>query len=205
MGLFEGKMIWAVGLFLITFPTATLCDNFAFPPSLSPFLDKVCEKVECGRGRCRVDRNEAFGFRCECDDGWKTSFDGSNHTFLPCIVPDCNINSACAPAPPPTPEKEIPRNRSFFDPCHWAYCGGGTCRKDDDDDFKHTCDCNNGFTNLLNKTYFPCFGQCDLGSNCSRIISSANAEDSSPANSYLPGKFQILTMIFTSMAMALAS
>lgn len=38
--------------------------------------------------------------------------------------------------------------------CSWTDCGGGTCKKTSM--LTHTCECNEGYYNLLNSTSFPC-------------------------------------------------
>ena len=42
--------------------------------------------------------------------------------------------------------------------CYWIYCGEGTCNKTAT--YKHVCECNPGYSNLLNITHFPCYRQC---------------------------------------------
>lgn len=118
------------------------------------------------------------------------------------------------PAPPPLPPN--PYNVSFFDrkkllpiwfindsrwaflsvhlltdeismdflACYWTYCGGGTCTKSTT--YEHICQCNPGYTNLMNISVFPCFNDCKdrtfkrlfsvwLGANfCFRFYSSTN-------------------------------
>lgn len=56
--------------------------------------DKMCEKVNCGKGKCRADMTRPFNFRCECEPGWKKTKDNdedNDHTFLPCIIPECKL------------------------------------------------------------------------------------------------------------------
>lgn len=45
--------------------------------------------------------------------------------------------------------------------CSWAYCGGGTCVKTSDMG-GHKCECNEGFSNLLNVSTLPCYGSCEF-------------------------------------------
>lgn len=42
--------------------------------------------------------------------------------------------------------------------CHWADCGGGSCNKTST--FTYKCVCAEGFYNLLNVSFFPCFQEC---------------------------------------------
>ncbi|XP_059650800.1 uncharacterized protein LOC132296631 [Cornus florida] len=139
----------------------------ALSPSLSPFVDEVCKKVECGKGTCKPSSNSTFLFECVCDLGWKqTRPDNDDQlSFLPCVIPNCTLNYSCIEAAPPVQDKESRANESFFDPCHWTDCGGGTCNRTSP--FTHSCLCSEGYDNLLNVTAFPCFRECALGIDCS--------------------------------------
>ncbi|MQL77115.1 hypothetical protein Taro_009531 [Colocasia esculenta] len=92
---------------------------------------RLCDAVQCGRGKCKVNTNETFGFVCDCEPGWTKPQIGSYFQFLPCVIPNS---------------------------CNWSLCGGGTCVRTSA--FGHRCDCNPGFGNLLNITDFPCFRPC---------------------------------------------
>lgn len=57
---------------------------------------EVCDEVECGRGKCKVDGSSPVGFICECDANWKQfnhdhhhDDDDDDHRFLPCVIPNC--------------------------------------------------------------------------------------------------------------------
>ncbi|KAK3042201.1 hypothetical protein RJ639_001321, partial [Escallonia herrerae] len=132
---------YAIGLLavLLVLQTWTATSNI-LPPILSPFFDDVCKVAECGKGTCKPSQNSSFAFVCECDAGWKQSR---------------TLNYSCKEGPSPVQEKEKRANESFFEPCHWADCGGGTCNKTSA--FTHRCDCSEGYYNLLNTTAFPCF------------------------------------------------
>ncbi|KAK7277836.1 hypothetical protein RJT34_22854 [Clitoria ternatea] len=134
-------------------------------------LGKVCEEVECGKGNCVVNTSYPLGFVCECQSGWKRTQEDNDDTyatsFLPCVIPQCSLNYGCQPAPPPVPEKNFPQNFSAFDPCYWAYCGEGTCTKNRTHTYR--CECNPNYFNLLNISVFPCYSECTLGSDCSRL------------------------------------
>ncbi|KAI5676719.1 hypothetical protein M9H77_07669 [Catharanthus roseus] len=177
-------------ILLVLLPIATKGD--AIPPVLSPLLDNICNDVQCGKGKCEADMGKPFGFVCECESGWKRTRDSDedNLQFLPCIIPNCSLDYSCMPAAPPTPP--IPNNFSLFDPCYWMYCGEGTCTRNST--YKHTCQCNPGRSNLLNISAFPCYNDCALGSDCSRLgIRIANttstpgsSNEGSPATLILP-------------------
>ncbi|KAK8532085.1 hypothetical protein V6N13_131427 [Hibiscus sabdariffa] len=200
----------SAALFLIMLPIALNGDVDDLSPALAPFFEKLCDQVECGRGTCRADMRFPLSYTCECDPGWTRTRDGSddhddNLRFLPCVIPNCTLDYSCQPAPPPVPQREVPRNSSFFDPCYWTYCGEGTCNRTDT--YKHACECRPGFSNLLNRTYFPCYSQCTLGSDCSRLgITVKDQEatsDGGKANTFLPGKLHWLAILVMSMAMVL--
>lgn len=55
--------------------------------------ENVCDKVTCGKGKCKASQNSTFFYECECDLGWKqnTMADDQNLKFLPCIVPNCDF------------------------------------------------------------------------------------------------------------------
>ncbi|CAL5381332.1 unnamed protein product [Camellia sinensis] len=137
-------------------------------PILVPYADNICKEVECGKGNCSVALDSPFGFKCECENGWK-------RTRL-----DSSLDYSCMPAAPPAPSV-IPLNSSLFDPCYWVYCGGGTCTKNKA--MTHTCQCNPGYSNLLNITAFPCYSDCALGSDCAKLgIKVSNSTSSSNSN-----------------------
>ncbi|PSS10110.1 Slit 2 protein like [Actinidia chinensis var. chinensis] len=174
--------------------------------NLTPFYENMCNEVQCGRGSCKVAVGSPFNFKCECDSGWKrTRLDNeSSLEFLPCIVPNCSVEYSCMPAAPPTPA--IPYNLSFFDPCYWIYCGEGTCTKNLT--YTHTCQCNNGYYNLLNVSTFPCYSDCAIGSDCEKLgITTSKSTSSTPSSSraisILLGKFHWIAISLMSIAMVL--
>ncbi|ESR46215.1 hypothetical protein WN944_007227 [Citrus x changshan-huyou] len=206
-----------LALLVVLLPTTALGDLDDLAPALSPFFDKMCEKVDCGKGKCRADMTHPFNFRCECEPGWKKTKDNdedNDHSFLPCIIPDCTLHyDSCHTAPPPDPDK-VPHNISVFEPCSWIYCGEGTCRNTSN--YKHTCECKPGFNNLLNTSYFPCFSNCTLGADCEKLgirssdsqTTSSNNEtisrdDENQAISFQPGKFHWMSILIMSMVIAI--
>ncbi|KAL1294352.1 hypothetical protein HN51_055112 [Arachis hypogaea] len=144
-------------------------------------LGKICDEVECGKGKCVANTSYPLNFICECDNGWKRTRDNDNDTdansFLPCVIPQCSMNYGCQSAPPPVPEKSVPHNFSAFDPCYWAYCGEGSCQKNKTHTYR--CECNPNTFNLLNISVFPCYSACTIGSNCSKL--GIKVEDSTAA------------------------
>lgn len=175
--------------------------------SLTPFIEELCNEVECGKGSCVVNTSATFGFECQCNAGWKrTRLDNEDdYKFLPCVIPNCSVQYSCMPAPPPVPS--IPENTSVFDPCYWIYCGGGTCTKSST--YEHTCQCDAGYTNLMNVSVYPCFNECAIGNDCEKLgikvsNSSATGSDSgSYAHMFLPGKLLWMTIFTASMALVL--
>ncbi|XP_075478065.1 uncharacterized protein LOC142519059 [Primulina tabacum] len=97
------------------------------------------------------------------------------------------------PAAPPAPA--VPYNSSFFDPCYWIYCGEGTCTKNSTR--THTCQCNPGYSNLLNISAFPCYSDCAVqADDCQRLgirvskstsVPSSNSNDDSGATALSMG------------------
>ncbi|KAL3537830.1 hypothetical protein ACH5RR_001196 [Cinchona calisaya] len=179
----------SLSLLIILLPIATKGND-----PFSPLFDNICNEVQCGKGTCQASPGYPFNFKCICESGWKrTHLDNEdNLQFMPCVIPNCSLDYSCMPAAPPVPP--VPYNTSFFDPCYWIYCGEGTCVKNST--YTHICQCNGGYSNLYNVAAFPCFSECAIGSDCSRLgvkvaksTSSPNS-DASPAKSTLPGKFQ---------------
>ncbi|XP_038718113.1 uncharacterized protein LOC120011127 [Tripterygium wilfordii] len=201
----SSKGITFLALLLVLLPMVAMGDDW-----LPAFYDKVCEQVNCGKGTCVANITYAFSYICECEPGWKrTRYDDVDEAapFLPCVIPNCTLDYTCQPAPPPVPAKEVPNNISFFDPCYWAYCGEGSCTKNKT--YNYECSCQSGFFNLLNSTYFPCYSDCTIGSDCSSLgIKVANQETTpgsggSQATSILPGKFHWMIILVMSMALFL--
>ncbi|KAL6568246.1 hypothetical protein OROHE_003930 [Orobanche hederae] len=107
---------------LILLPLASRGDNDV-PTNLAPFFahthtrtDDLCKEVECGKGSCETAIGSPFNFKCKCNNGWKRTRindDEQDLEFLPCIIPDCEVDYSCMPAAPPLPA--TPHNISFFD------------------------------------------------------------------------------------------
>ncbi|CDO99249.1 unnamed protein product [Coffea canephora] len=118
--------------------------------------------MECGKGTCKRSQNSTLGFVCECDDGWKQAslplFHVDDLEFLPCVVPNCTLNSTCLESQFPLPPQTEKPSTSAFDPCHWIDCGGGTCNRTSF--FKYSCECEEGYYNLHNHTGLPCYNDC---------------------------------------------
>ncbi|XP_019180813.1 PREDICTED: adhesive plaque matrix protein 2-like isoform X1 [Ipomoea nil] len=155
--------IVVITVVLAMLPWPSTSDNF-LGPVLSPIFDTVCKADVCGKGTCKAS-NGSFGYECECDAGWKQtrSQNDTLFKFLPCIIPNCSLDFNCGEeAPAPAPNRAV--NSSIFEPCHYADCGGGTCNKTSPLTF--TCECKEGYYNLLNTTAFPCFKECALGMDC---------------------------------------
>ncbi|XP_021857268.1 uncharacterized protein [Spinacia oleracea] len=142
--------------------------------SITAFGDsEKCSQVSCGKGTCESKPDYLpHGFICECDSGWRrtrlTDSEEQYLQFLPCIIPNCSINYSCMPPAPPLPA--IPINSSdvsVFNPCNWVYCGEGTCKNSSD--YMHMCECQPGAYNLFNVSHFPCYSDCALGSDCSKL------------------------------------
>ncbi|KAH7846661.1 hypothetical protein Vadar_016634 [Vaccinium darrowii] len=201
----------AIVLVVLVPGTVVKGDN-NIPPILSPYVDNICKEVECGKGTCQTALGYPFNFKCECDENWKrtTLDDETNLEFLPCVIPNCSLDYSCMPAAPPAPSAPaIPYNLSFFDPCYWMYCGEGTCTKNLT--YTHTCQCKTGYYNLLNVSAFPCYSDCAIGSDCSKLgvnkvsnsTSSTSSDNSNGATSFLPANFHWIFVSLMSAAMVL--
>ncbi|KAK9179669.1 hypothetical protein WN943_028873 [Citrus x changshan-huyou] len=139
------SVIAFLAIFFVLQPL-TAPSNFLSPlsPLLAPAFENVCDKVTCGKGKCKASQNSTFFYECECDLGWKqnTMAVDQNLKFLPCIAPDCTLNQDCAPSPSPAQEKAAKKNESIFDPDHY---------------------------NLLNTSTFPCYKECSIGMDCKNM------------------------------------
>ncbi|XP_073027043.1 uncharacterized protein [Primulina eburnea] len=180
MGFFNFHCFTTI-LLLLILPIITITEA----DILDPFYDNICNEVQCGKGSCESDRSYPFGFRCQCDSGWRRTrlndSDEQNLLYLPCIIPNCSLDYSCMPAAPPAPA--VPYNTSFFDPCYWIYCGEGTCTKNTTR--THICQCNPGYSNLLNISAFPCYSDCAIqADDCQRLgIRVSKSTSGSSSNS----------------------
>ncbi|KAD6119432.1 hypothetical protein E3N88_10703 [Mikania micrantha] len=149
-------------------------------PLLSPIFEDVCKQAKCGNGICKPSDNSTIPFECECSPGWKQIAATSDQylKFLPCVIPNCTFDYSCSKASPPVQEKDNRRNESIFDVCQWIDCGGGRCESTSL--FTHKCTCNEGYHNLLNLTFSPCFRECSLGLDCKDLGIGFNDKPSSP-------------------------
>ncbi|KMS98658.1 hypothetical protein BVRB_3g070130 [Beta vulgaris subsp. vulgaris] len=165
-------------VFIITVlqpPLATTEPDF-LSPLLAPVIGNFCHRVGCGKGKCKMSEDNDFQYECECDPGWRQtlSSNSSDFKFLPCVIPNCTLNSSCSEdAPSPQSPETMPSNTSIFEPCRWANCGGGLCNKTTE--FTYKCQCKDGYNNLFNNTDFPCFKECSIGGDCPNLgLSVAN-------------------------------
>ncbi|KAL8048006.1 hypothetical protein ABFX02_07G035700 [Erythranthe guttata] len=208
----------AITLLLQSRSAAVAAANFTIP-FLSPFFgDNACKENLCGKGNCVTTNNSTFGFECQCEHGWKQarSQDDDFLAFLPCVVPNCTLNYTCAKSPTPPPDNQNRSNLSFFDPCFWTSCGGGSCNKTSL--FTHACVCEQGYYNLFNSSAFPCYNDCAIGMDCANLgLNIGNSststppktptsdDDSSYGESLIPRvEFGWLITIMTSLALFLS-
>ncbi|CAI9118391.1 OLC1v1019957C1 [Oldenlandia corymbosa var. corymbosa] len=157
-----------------------------FSSIFSPFFGDVCKSSNpCGKGTCKSSNETTFGYECVCDAGWKQTRSEKDNDlkFLPCVVPNCTLNYSCVEAPSPAPHVNR-SGQSVFDPCFWTDCGGGTCNKTSP--FEHTCQCQEGYYNILNVSAFPCYRDCALGADCTSLGINLNNRSSSSSSSSPP-------------------
>ncbi|KAJ8765818.1 hypothetical protein K2173_015687 [Erythroxylum novogranatense] len=184
-------------------------------PIISPFLDQVCNHVQCGRGTCKPNNSSTFFFECECADGWRQTQSGSSDRlkFLPCIIPNCTMDLSCDSAPSPAPDRSGTNNQSIFDPCYFVNCRGGSCNRKSNS-LSYQCTCSEGYHNLLNQTAFPCYKECAIGVDCKNLgVNIANtspppapglSDNGNNQGSSIPlGHFDWLIVLVTSLALTL--
>ncbi|KAL9240817.1 hypothetical protein vseg_014995 [Gypsophila vaccaria] len=152
-------------------------------PLLSPVINELCRGGACGKGKCIMPEKggDDLKYECDCDPGWQQTLFPQARVpkFLPCVVPNCTLNHSCSEAAAPPESSASFSNSSILEPCRWAYCGGGKCNKKSA--FTYACACNEGYTNLLNKTVFPCFKECSFGGNCSSLGLTLSNTSTTPA------------------------
>ncbi|WCJ23849.1 hypothetical protein M5689_005851 [Euphorbia peplus] len=169
-------------LFILFVLHPMIANSDLLSPIFSPIFDDVCKKVECGKGSCKPS-NGSFSYECQCDPGWKQTRiddDDDDLKFLPCILPNCSMDLSCGAAPAPVQDKISKANASsIFDPCFWTSCGGGSCNKTSP--FTYSCECSQGYYNLLNVSAFPCFKECAIGLDCANLGISLSNNTASPA------------------------
>lgn len=70
-------------------------NKFIILSSIYLIADRVCEEVDCGRGRCFANTSLPLSFACECESGWKRTQDEDDDlyatSFLPCVIPECKF------------------------------------------------------------------------------------------------------------------
>ncbi|KAK3190120.1 hypothetical protein Dsin_029681 [Dipteronia sinensis] len=203
-------LIASLTAILLFFHPMTTTSDF-LSPLLSPVMDDVCKKVGCGKGKCKASfsMNSSFFYECECDPGWMQT--PSQHAddfpkFLPCIVPNCTLDTTCTAAPSSVQDKATKTNGSIFDPCYWTDCGGGSCNKTSP--FTYNCECAEGYFNLFNVSAFSCFKECSIGMDCANLgISMSNKTTTTApigknqAGSNYLGNYHWLIVLVMSLAM----
>ncbi|XP_074375732.1 uncharacterized protein LOC141717516 isoform X1 [Apium graveolens] len=131
-----------------------------------PLQGLACAIVNCGEGTCRVSNATLLGVECDCKPGWK-QIPVVAFAFPSCALPNCTIDFQCGSGAPPPPLPALkPFNASS--PCNLVWCGNGDCVVDETSN-THSCQCNQGFANLLNNPSFGCIEQCYLGADCKNL------------------------------------
>ncbi|KAL8123005.1 hypothetical protein AgCh_011107 [Apium graveolens] len=122
-----------------------------------PLQGLACAIVNCGEGTCRGSNATLLGVECDCKPGWK-QIPVVAFAFPSCALPNCTIDFQCGSGAPPPPLPALkPFNASS--PCNLVWCGNGDCVVDETSN-THSCQCNQGFANLLNNPSFGCIEQC---------------------------------------------
>ncbi|KAL5712512.1 hypothetical protein ACHQM5_014678 [Ranunculus cassubicifolius] len=205
-------LIAFLSIFLLVLQPISSLDFLS--PIVDTFKEPVClGSVACGKGTCTPSSSHIFGFKCECIPGWKRTFTGGpdEYAFLPCVIPNCTIlDSTCTKdeMPDPLDKEPVSSDTSIFNPCHWAYCGEGTCTRQGI--FGHSCQCKPGAANLFRDPDYPCFSKCSLGTDCLGFGPSSPpgvvdptmaATVESHASSVLPGKmlWKVISTVIIAM------
>ncbi|XP_021665302.2 uncharacterized protein LOC110653820 isoform X1 [Hevea brasiliensis] len=129
--------------------------------------DGLCGSVFCGLGTCKSISTWP-GFECDCYSGWNKIQIGPL-TFPSCLIPNCTIDLQCgngSPPPPPPSVPSPPPSLNLSNPCNLIWCADGSCLPNGRG---HTCQCNEGSSNLANNTELPCFEQCYFGADCNSL------------------------------------
>lgn len=137
----------------------------------------LCKLMNCGKGTCNASSSVQFLNIvpvCECEAGWKQPSVGYSFSFLPCVIPNCTLTANCggnAPSSAPTPVNHPPIKSptDLLNPCKLgvSVCGKGSCAVESE--FGYSCNCNEGYENLLNMTAGPCLKPCSIGADCSQL------------------------------------
>ncbi|KNA16497.1 hypothetical protein SOVF_087990 [Spinacia oleracea] len=179
---FSSTLIFAVFAIFITILQPPLINTE--PDFLAPIIGSLCNRVGCGKGKCKMSGNNDFEYECECEPGWRqtisTNSSSSDFKFLPCVIPNCTLKYSCSETAPSPQSMETPSsNASTFEPCRMANCGGGVCKKASG--LTYTCQCKEGYSNLFNNTGFPCLNECSIGGDCPNLgLAMSNRSTTTP-------------------------
>ncbi|CAN6283282.1 unnamed protein product [Urochloa humidicola] len=130
----------------------------------------LCDTAICGRGNCTEIPGPIPGlniYKCNCDPGWSQPLDV--FPFSPCIVPNCSFDGSCfnlnqSQTPPKGGGLGLPT-----DVCLAVSCGAGGACKAGALPLSYSCECQPGYTNLLNLAALPCAKNCFSGKGCSAL------------------------------------
>ncbi|RWV79327.1 hypothetical protein GW17_00059558 [Ensete ventricosum] len=57
------------------------------------YTDEICNSSgECGKGSCQVSTDDSIGYVCKCNLWWSQFHTRDYFRFLPCIIPNCNVD-----------------------------------------------------------------------------------------------------------------
>lgn len=148
----------------------------------------LCKILNCGKGTCNKSSAQLLDIIpvCECDPGWKQPSIGVSLSFLPCVIPNCTLTDDCggkvsSSAPTPVHHPPISSPTDLLNPCKLgaSVCGEGSCVAESE--FGYSCDCSEGYENLLNMTAGPCIKPCSIGADCSQLGISVGGNGSGTA------------------------
>ncbi|KAL3750418.1 hypothetical protein ACJRO7_011423 [Eucalyptus globulus] len=171
--------------------------------SLAPFIEELCGKVQSGKRSCIMNASALFGFKCQCEVGWKQMRLTNEDDLKFYLASNVLLSTPACPGLPPVPS--VPYNTSVVDSCYWIYCGGRTCTKSAT--YEHTCQCDADYTILVNVSIFPCFSDCAISNDCEKLIikvsNSSTTGSDSRTHMFLPRKLLWLSIFTASMALVL--
>lgn len=148
----------------------------------------LCKILNCGKGTCNKSSAQSLGIIpvCECNPGWKQPSIGISLSFLPCVIPNCTLSDNCggkvsSSAPSPVLSPPINSPTDLLNPCKLgaSVCREGSCVVESE--FGYSCNCREGYENLLNMTAGPCVKPCAIGADCSQLGISVGGNGSGTA------------------------
>ncbi|CAN6299374.1 unnamed protein product [Urochloa humidicola] len=150
----------------------------------------LCDTAVCGKGNCTEMPGLIPGvtipgvnfYKCNCDPGWSQPLDF--FPFSPCIVPNCSFDGSCFNL---NQSQTSPKGGGVpTDVCFAVNCGAGGACKAGDALLSYSCECQPGYTNMLNLAALPCVKSCFSGKGCSALGLAPPTPSSQPPHPLSP-------------------